>query len=146
MNGGMFSRSGVNSPELREDSLLQAQVLVSVLLHQGPLPLDGVLHAAAHGLGQLGADLLLGSLQLDPQGLLVLELSGGEEEVKTLEEGGGTEQVKEDEEEEEVEEEEENMEEEKEEVEENKKEVEEEEENMEEEEVVEKVQEEEGVE
>lgn len=98
MNGGIFSRSGANSPELREDSLLQAQVLVSVLLHQGPLPLDGVVHAAAHGLGQLGADLLLGSLQLDPQGLLVLELSGGEEEVKTLEEGGGTEQVKEEEE------------------------------------------------
>lgn len=83
MNGFIFSQSGVNLPQLSEDPLLQAQILVPVLLHQGPLPLDRVVHAAAHGLGQLGADLLLGSLQLDPQGLLVLELSGGEEHVKT---------------------------------------------------------------
>lgn len=83
MNGGTFSQSGVHLPELREDPLLQAQILVPVLLHQGPLPLDGVVHAPTQGLGQLGADLLLGSLQLDPQGLLVLELSGGEEDVKT---------------------------------------------------------------
>lgn len=78
-----YSRSGINLPELREDPLLQTQILVPVLLHQGPLPLDGVVHAAAHGLGQLGADLLLGPLQLDPQGLLVLELSRGEEGVRT---------------------------------------------------------------
>lgn len=64
-----------NLPELREDTFLQAQILVPVLFYQGPLPLDGVLQAA-HGLGEFDTDLLLRSLQLDPQCLLVLELRG----------------------------------------------------------------------
>lgn len=65
------------SPELREDALLQAQILVPVLLHHSSLPLDRVFQSP-HGLRQLPADLLLGALQLDAQRLLVLELKGGE--------------------------------------------------------------------
>lgn len=63
------------SPELCEDTLLQAQILVPVLLYHSSLPLNGVLQTP-HGLSQFTADFLLCTLQLDSQSLLVLELKG----------------------------------------------------------------------
>lgn len=60
-------------PELCEDTLLQAQILVSVLLHHSSLPLNRVFKTP-HGLSQFTADFLLCTLQLDSQRLLVLEL------------------------------------------------------------------------
>lgn len=65
----------VCSPQLLQDPLLQSQVLVSVLLHQRPLPLDRVV-LTPHGLAEFNTDFLLRSLQLGPQSFLVLELQG----------------------------------------------------------------------
>lgn len=62
-------------PELCEDTLLQAQILVSVLLYHSSLPLNRVFQTP-HGLSQFTADFLLCTLQLDSQRLLVLELKG----------------------------------------------------------------------
>lgn len=62
-------------PELCEDTLLQAQILVPVLLYHSSLPLNGIFQTL-HGLSQFTADFLLCTLQLDSQSLLVLELEG----------------------------------------------------------------------
>lgn len=62
-------------PELCEDTLLQAQILVPVLLHDSSLPLNGVFQTP-HGLSQFTTDFLLCTLQLDSQRLLVLDLKG----------------------------------------------------------------------
>lgn len=78
----------VCSPQLLQDPLLQSQVLVSVLLHQRPLPLDRVV-LTPHGLAEFNTDFLLRSLQLGPQSFLVLELQGQNTQTNVIHREGG---------------------------------------------------------